>query len=625
MIFSLFTNVNEYAILIIEGGKMIIGMSFIASAFIFASMIAIIYFAKKHVDTIETKLYNYILIISIINMIIEFTLCTNILLDVPLFSFYNLLINKLFLVTLFTWFSLFTLYIISVAGVIKIHKKVTWKIIIYYLIIVTLLVFLPIELVDENGVAYSTGIATYLLYGICVFYVLIWLIIIFKNKKKLRKKALPFIAFIICLIIMLVARALIPGLLLNSFSSAFATVLMYFTIENPDIKMIEQLNIAKETAEKANAAKTDFLSNMSHEIRTPLNAIVGFSNILLDDENIPEKAKDEVRDIVMASDNLLEIVNGILDISKIEAGKLEIVDTEYSVKKVIDELVALSKGRLGDKPIEFKTNIDQSIPPVLYGDAGRIKQICVNILTNAIKYTKEGWIEFKVSSIVKDNICRLIISVEDTGIGIKEKNIDKLFNKFERLDLEDNVTIEGTGLGLAITKKLVDLMHGKIVVQSVFGKGSKFTVSIDQRIVENPKIKVDTEKIVNEEIIVNNKKVLLVDDNKINLKVAERLLESYGIKTESVESGFACLDKIKAGEKYDLIMLDDMMPKMSGVETLKKLKEIKGFDTKVIALTANALTGMREKYLNDGFNDYLAKPINKEELNKIINKYLNND
>ena len=625
MIFSLFTNVNEYAILIIEGGKMIIGMSFIASAFIFASMIAIIYFAKKHVDTIETKLYNYILIISIINMIIEFTLCTNILLDVPLFSFYNLLINKLFLVTLFTWFSLFTLYIISVAGVIKIHKKVPWKIIIYYLIIVTLLVFLPIELVDENGVAYSTGIATYLLYGICVFYVLIWLIIIFKNKKKLRKKALPFIAFIICLIIMLVARALIPGLLLNSFSSAFATVLMYFTIENPDIKMIEQLNIAKETAEKANAAKTDFLSNMSHEIRTPLNAIVGFSNILLDDESIPEKAKDEVRDIVMASDNLLEIVNGILDISKIEANKLEIVNNEYSPEKVIDELVALSKGRLGDKPIEFKTNFDPSIPPVLYGDAGRIKQICVNILTNAIKYTKEGWIEFKVSSIVKDNICRLIISVEDTGIGIKEKNIDKLFNKFERLDLEDNVTIEGTGLGLAITKKLVDLMHGKIVVQSVFGKGSKFTVCLDQRIVENPTIKVDTEKIINEEIIVNNKKVLLVDDNKINLKVAERLLESYGIKTESVESGYDCIEKIKNGNKYDLIMLDDMMPRMSGVETLKKLKEIKGFDTKVIALTANALTGMREKYLSDGFNDYLAKPINKEELNKIINKYLNND
>lgn len=604
---------------------MIIGMSFIICTFIFTVMIAINYFAKKHVITIETKLYNYILIFSLINLITELILCTNIILRVELLSFYNLLVNKFFLVTLFTWFTLFTIYIVSVSNFLKTSKNNYKILIIYYFIFAILLTFLPLKLINEKGVAYSTGLPTYLLYGVCVFYSVLWLVIILKNRRKLGKKIIPFISYIICFALMLIARVIIPGLLLNSFSSAFATILMYFTIENPDLRMIEQLNIARDSAEKANAAKTDFLSNMSHEIRTPLNAIVGFSNLLLDDKNIPDSSKDSIKDIVLASENLLEIVNGILDISKLEANKLEIVNNEYDFNKFTNELIVLSKGRLGEKPIEFKTNIDSSIPPVLYGDVQRLKQICINILTNAIKYTKEGWIEFKISSVQKDEVCRLIISVEDTGIGIKNENIDKLFNKFERIDLEENITIEGTGLGLAITKKLVDLMNGKIVVQSVFGKGSKFTVCVDQKIVSNPTIKLEETRNLTPVINIINKNVLLVDDNKINLKVAEKLLDNYGIKTESVDNGFACIEKIQSGNKYDLILLDDMMPKMSGVETLKKLKEIKGFNIKVVALTANALTGMKEKYLSEGFDDYLAKPINKDELNKVINKYLNND
>lgn len=603
----------------------IIYFSYASLAFLI--IIAVVYFHKKKLKTIEIRIFTKILILTILCLVFEI---------LSAFSFMNsilwlkLFLKKMFLISMFLLVVNYLKYAIILLKGIKYTFTKKEKIIINSVeaLVSLAIIFTSLNLnVGDDGIVINSyGVAqTIGSIASMSIVVLIMILLIINIKKLTSRRAIPLLFLVILMFCAGYIQILFPQVLLINFCLSIVVIIMSMTIENPDLRMIEQLNIARDTTEKANAAKTDFLSNMSHEIRTPLNAIVGFSNLLLEDKTVPDSAKDEVRDIVMASDNLLEIVNGILDISKIEANKLEIVNTEYSFKKMCDELVALSKGRLGDKPIEFKTKIDPSIPKVLYGDVTRIKQICVNILTNAIKYTKEGWIEFVISGVIKNNVCRLIISVEDTGIGIKKENIDKLFNKFERLDLEENITIEGTGLGLAITKKLVELMNGKIVVQSVFGKGSKFTVSIDQRIVENPTIKLEESPEPVEEIKTHNKKVLLVDDNKINLKVAERLLESYGIDTECVESGFAALENIKNGKNYDMILLDDMMPKMSGVETLKKLKEIPGFNIITIALTANALTGMREKYLNDGFDDYLAKPINKEELNRIINKYLNND
>lgn len=595
---------------------------------IFILLLIFVYFSKKRINIIENKVYSMLIIISLISSSVEIVSYILVISGVDANSLIYNLVLKLLFECFLAWLFAFTLYfvILTIKDKNKINEGFIYKALGILIVFVLIISSLPIEINDQGGLLLPTGIGVNAIYILCGLCIVCMVYLLFKNIKNLKiKKYWPLFIILIVFSIVVVIQKAIPDVLLINPALVFITFLMYFTIENPDIKMIEQLNIARDTAEKANEAKTDFLSNMSHEIRTPLNAIVGFSNLLLEDESVPDCAKDEVRDIVMASDNLLEIVNGILDISKIEANKLEIVNTEYSLKKVCDELISLSRGRLGDKPIEFKTKIDPSIPKVLYGDSTRIKQICVNILTNAIKYTKEGWIEFKISGVIKNNICRLIISVEDTGIGIKKENIDKLFNKFERMDLEDNITIEGTGLGLAITKKLVELMNGKIVVQSVFGKGSKFTVSIDQRIVKNPTIKLDEEINSEEKTIITNKRVLLVDDNKINLKVAEKLLESYGIDTESVDSGFAAIEKIQNNQKYDMILLDDMMPKMSGVETLKKLKEISEFNTPTIALTANALTGMKEKYLSEGFDDYLAKPINKDELNRIINKYLNND
>ena len=493
---------------------------------------------------------------------------------------------------------------------------------ILYFIFLILTIILPLYYKDNGNVIYSYGPSTNLLYfvsGLCIFTWLICLLLNFKQIK--QKKYVPIFAFLIIGTLVTIIQGAHPEYLLMTSMETFITFLMYFTIENPDMKLINELNIAKDQAIKANNAKSEFLSSMSHEIRTPLNAIVGFSQAL-SEEDINDNAKDEVKDIMMASNSLLELVNGILDISKIESGKIEIVNTEYQFKNIYDELVILAKARMGDKPLDFRCHYDEDIPSVLYGDYTIIKQIILNILTNAVKYTREGYIDFSVSSVRKDDICRLIISVEDSGIGIKQENIPKLFTKFERLDLEKNITIEGTGLGLAITKKLVELMNGTIVVQSIYGKGSKFTIAIDQRVVNKEVVVEKREEKKVSEVHAEGRKVLIVDDNKINLKVASRLLENYKLDITTVESGALCIDKVNS-DTYDLILMDDMMPNMSGVETLHKLKEIDGFATPVVALTANAVTGMKEKYLNDGFDDYLAKPINRDELNNIVAKYLN--
>ena len=389
----------------------------------------------------------------------------------------------------------------------------------------------------------------------------------------------------------------------------------------------------RQQAVLAREAQAKFLANMSHEIRTPINAIIGMNEMVLR-ENKSEAIHGYACDIKSASNMLLGLVNDILDFSKIESGQLELVEENYSLAHLIQDEILLLNARAIGKPISTEIDIDPKIPSGLFGDELRIKQILTNILSNAVKYTKEGTVTLKASFewIEEENV-KLCFSISDTGIGIKEEDITRLFDSFKRLDLSKNRNIEGTGLGLNIAKQLVDLMQGEITVESEYGKGSTFIISIPQRVIDkNPIGKLEDlvkkrRKAVQQKedyFIAPEARILIVDDNAMNLSVMKGLLKRTQVQTDLASSGEECLELAKR-TVYDIILMDHMMPEMDGVEALKRLRaDVFGLNqnTTVIALTANAVAGCREKYLEYGFNDYIAKPVEAEKLDETLIKYI---
>lgn len=404
-------------------------------------------------------------------------------------------------------------------------------------------------------------------------------------------------------------------------------------------QLIEQLNDmndkleeAVQRADSANEAKSMFLANMSHEIRTPINAIMGMNQIAMNecsDQNVLEY----LRDIEDASHNLLSIINDILDLSKIEAGKLEIVETDYSLAKLLKDVVDLVMQRAETKGLELFVKVDETLPTVLNGDINRVRQVMVNILNNAVKYTHEGSVTLSVSGVIKqEEELDLVISVSDTGIGIKEEDKDKLFSSFERLDEKKNTNIEGTGLGLAITWKLVNSMNGNIEVDSVYGKGTTFTITIPQTIIDKEEIGDYKERVEDlrkakkqvRTVDATGVNILVVDDNLVNLKVMEGLLRPTNANVVPCKSGARCLNMLSK-KAFDIVFLDHMMPDMDGIEVLHKAKEIQNGPSKdaiYVALTANAISGIREKYLSEGFDDYLSKPIESAELMTFLDSHI---
>lgn len=602
-------------------------VSFSICSFIFVLMFIIFYFSKERLNTLDTKMYSYILVTNIIGIMID-------VFGYFIFkiygseSFVSIMVSKFYLVYYFLWAYFFLLYIFVISFREKseylLQKKFTKSsIILTSLFICLIILIMPIQITYEDNVAYSSGLSVNMVYGLCFIMVGIMLYCLLRNLKRIStKEYIPLLTFMVLSTFCMIIQKTYPEITLMLMCHSIVTSLMYFTIENPDVKMVKELEVAKNEAEKANHAKSEFLSSMSHELRTPLNAIVCFSELLESKEGLDSESKDFAKDIVSASHNLLDLVNGVLDISKIEAGKMELINKEYNSFELFNSLSTMVIPRIGDKPIDFKTVIASDIPPVLKGDTGKLKQIILNLLTNAVKYTDKGFIKYQIECIndFKNNQTKLIITVSDSGRGIKKEDIDRLFKKFERLEEDRNTSIEGTGLGLAITESLAELMGGKVTVISDYGKGSTFKFVVVEEIVNK-----ESNLVVNEQTTLNyetfeGKEVLVVDDSKLNLKVAENVLKNFKVSTETVTSGLECLSCVKS-KKYDIIFMDIMMPNMSGVEVLKKLREEK-VNIPVIALTADAIEGQEEKYISEGFDGYLSKPIDKTKLKVILNKYL---
>ena len=397
--------------------------------------------------------------------------------------------------------------------------------------------------------------------------------------------------------------------------------------------VLSNLFMQKNKSEQDSKAKNEYLANMAHDIRTPINTVLGMNEMILR-ENKDVEINEYANNIKRASNILVELVNDILDISKIESGKMELIEDSYEVKELLNDVITVINDKCKKKNLQFVVNIDKNIPSGLYGDVNKIKQVLLNLLTNAVKYTQSGTITFDINIMNRnesDNV-ELYVSVTDTGSGIQQENLKSIFSSFKRIDEIRNTKIEGTGLGLNIVYQLLKLMKSKIEVQSEYGIGSKFYFLLDQKIVDNTPIDNYLENFNSQINKKNNYRVgfvapeariLVVDDNEMNLLVASKLLKDTQMKIDIVSSGFGCLAKINE-KKYNLILMDIKMPELDGVETLRRIRNGNSInvDTPVIALTADVVAGVKEKYIKEGFIDYISKPIDAKKFETKVGSYI---
>lgn len=585
----------------------------------YSLLINIVYFSSKRLRSIENKIFEKIMLTNFVGVLLAIGSYFTIK-NIDRFELLNTFVSKGYIIYLLTWLTLFSVYIFVISikdG--KDKKSAVNKIInlfgILYLIFLIIIIIKPLYYHNINGAIYSYGPSANVMYIVSIVYITVWLIRLSTNIKRIRdKKYLPIFAFMGLGLVVMIIQKQHPELLLMTSMETFIVFLMYHTIENPDMQIIEEVHRAKEISDNANEEKSMFLYNMTNEIRGITKDIdYSADNIL---EEVDNKKVDvlnignSAREIKNNTAKFTTMTNEILDISQMDSN-IKIYNDKYNVKIIIKELVQIYKKKAEDKGINFRTNIASDIPPYLYGDSMGLKKALSIILDNSVKYTSSGFIDFDVSTIIKRDIARLVITVEDSGSGIKAEDLNKIFNKKvndnERLNIKYN---------LYNAKRLVILMGGTIIPSSVYGRGTTIKVVLDQKIADMD------DALDKYESVYDKKSILLVDDNVSSGKIFTKMLKDTNIELSIVTSGKECLDKIRNKDKYDLILLDEDMEPLDGITVMRKLKEIRTFNTKTILLTKNNDYEYNDDYLEYGFDGYLLKPIDKDKLFELIDKYL---
>ena len=586
--------------------------------FVFLIIITFVFFTKPKISKLENKAFSWLLALNIVGLILQFL---SYMLVNSIDGFYNTVYYILILRMIFCYYVLWEIFFVYYIAIISFslnekkdnNKKPITILFLIGLFIALQTLVLPVNVTELNGLYYPTGPAMiFLVIGVLYGMIIIFYCIIKNIKHIIDIRYLPLLFYIIFGSIAIIWQMSNPKLLLITPIESLVLFLMYFTIENPDMKLLEEVHKAKVISDNANEEKTMFLYNITNEIRGITKDInYEADNILNETDNKKVDlniVNDSAREIKGSTAKFTTMTNEILDISQVDASNIKIYNEKYSIKLILKELITKYKETCKKSGVDFRTSIASDIPEVLYGDSVGLKNVMISLLDNSVKYTKKGYIELNVNVIKKQDIARLLITIEDSGIGIKSSEIDKIFNKnkeeLKRNNLKNN---------LFTARKIITLMGGTLIATSTYGKGTTMKIVLDQKIevIDNKYDKV-----------YDKKKILLIEDSDTTYKLITKMLKNTNIIIDRVVLGSEGLDKIRNKEKYDLILVEEELKPLNGYDIIKKLKLIKNFNTKVVLLTKNPNIEYSYLYKDEGFSDYLIKPINRSLLLNIINKYL---